>query len=60
MSGYGRYSEFNVNLPDPDFEAAESMAPEAKEEYLNELKGKSRFFRAFESTYSSYFGNLSK
>ena len=36
------------------------MTPETKEAYLNELKGKSRFFRAFECTYSFYFANLSK
>ena len=36
------------------------MTPEVKETYLNELNGKSRFFRAFECTYSFYFGNLTK
>ena len=36
------------------------MTPEMKETYLNELNGKSRFFRAFECTYSFYFGNLAK
>lgn len=36
------------------------MSPEVKETYLNELNGKSRFFRAFECTYSFYFGNLTK